>query len=96
MGAEPKERVIISVTGADRVGIVASVAQALADRQVNILDITQSILQDEFFVMALVADLAGATCTLTELLDDLKTLGEQLGVAIQAQHERIFKYMHRI
>ncbi len=93
---ETGNRVVITVTGKDRVGIVAAVAQALAEHSVNILDITQSILQDEFFVMALVADLEGADCTLEALQNYLQAVAEKLQVTIQAQHERIFQYMHRV
>jgi ACT domain-containing protein len=96
MSAAEKDRVVLTVTGHDRVGIVYNVSKALAERQVNILDITQSILQGEFFVMAMVVDMAGATCSLEELQEELNRVGGELGVAIQAQHERIFQYMHRI
>ena len=94
--AEPQQqRVIITVVGQDKVGIIAGVAGALASRNVNILDIRQTILQ-EFFTMMMVVDVAAATVSLQELQVFLKEKGEETGVQINAQHEDIFKFMHRI
>jgi ACT domain-containing protein len=90
-----QKRVIVTVIGEDRVGIIASVAQALAQHQVNILDISQTILQD-FFTMMMIVDISQSTVSLQELQDILKKLGEEIGMQIQAQHEDIFRYMHRI
>lgn len=91
----PQQRVIITVVGQDRVGIIAGVAGALAAHNVNILDISQTILQN-FFSMIMVVDVARATVDLQELQVLLKQKGEEIGVQINAQHEDIFKYMHRI
>ncbi len=90
-----KKRVIVTVIGEDRVGIIAAVAEVLAKYQVNILDISQTILQD-FFTMMMIVDISKSTVSLQALQDILKTLGEQIGMQIHAQHEDIFRFMHRI
>ncbi|MBE0467782.1 MAG: ACT domain-containing protein [Candidatus Desulforudis sp.] len=88
-------RIIVTVLGRDRVGIIAGVAQVLAENQVNILDISQTILQ-EFFVMILVADMGGSKVDLGTLKELLTAKGRELGLRIEAQHEDAFLYMHRI
>lgn len=88
-------RVVVSVIGRDRVGIIAGVTTVLAEANVNILDISQTILQ-EFFVMIAVADISRATVSLEELQKKLANKGEELGVKVMAQHEDVFRYMHRI
>lgn len=90
-----KEHVVITVMGQDRVGIVAAVSNALSDCQANIIDISQTILQD-IFAMILMVDVSGATKNLVELQEILAETGKQLGVNIVVQHEDIFRYMHRI
>ncbi len=88
-------RVIVTVVGQDKIGIIAGVSGILAKYQVNILDISQTILQD-FFTMIMIVDLAKAVVNLQELQQLLKEQGQEIGVQIHAQHEDIFKYMHRI
>ncbi|MDW7739086.1 MAG: ACT domain-containing protein [Bacillota bacterium] len=88
-------RVVITVIGPDRVGIIAAVATVLADNGVNILDISQTVMQ-EFFVMVLVADMAQAAVDLVTLKDLLAKKGEELKMRIDVQHEDIFNFMHRI
>lgn len=88
-------RIIITVIGQDRVGIIARVSGILAENSVNILDISQTILQ-EFFAMVLVADMEKSAIDLVTLKDTLNKLGTELGVRIDAQHEDVFRYMHRI
>jgi len=90
-----KEHVVITVMGQDRVGIVAAVSQALAQYNANIIDISQTILQD-IFAMILLVDISSATKNLVELKEILAETGKQLGVNIVIQHEDIFRYMHRI
>jgi len=90
-----KKRVIVTVIGEDRVGIIAAVTDILAKNQVNILDISQTILQD-FFTMMMIVDISKSTVSLQALQDILKTLGDTIGMQIQAQHEDIFRFMHRI
>lgn len=88
-------RIIISVLGHDRVGIIAGVANILAESNINILDISQTIMQ-EFFTMMLIADMGNASVDLAQLKAMLADKGEELGLRIDAQHEDIFRYMHRI
>lgn len=92
---EGGNRVVITVIGPDRVGIIAAVTAILAEQSVNILDISQTIMQ-EFFVMVLVADMAGAKVDLVSLKDLLAQKGEELKLRIDTQHEDIFNFMHRI
>ncbi|MBS3902257.1 MAG: ACT domain-containing protein [Dethiobacter sp.] len=88
-------RIIVSVLGHDRVGIIAAVTNILAESNINILDISQTIIQ-EFFTMMLIADLGNSKIDLAELKAKLAKTGEELGLRIEAQHEDIFRYMHRI
>jgi len=88
-------RIVITVIGPDRVGIIAAVSNILAEKSVNILDISQTIMQ-EFFVMVLVADMAEASTDLVSLKELLAEKGNQLKVRIDAQHEDVFNFMHRI
>jgi ACT domain-containing protein len=87
--------VIVSVIGQDRVGIIAEVSAILRDANVNILDISQTIMQG-FFTMILVADMGACKIDMATLKEHLTTVGEQLGVRIDAQHQDVFQYMHRI
>ena len=97
MSASPvrSNRVIVTVIGHDCVGIIANVATILADARANILDISQSIME-EFFVMIMMVDLEGTTVPFEELRQRLAKKGEEMGLRIDAQHEDVFKYMHRI
>jgi len=93
---DPKgNRVIVTVLGPDRVGIIAGVAQVLASNKINILDISQTILQ-EFLVMVMVADMSESTRDMVELKEKLAEKGREIGVRIDAQHEDVFNFMHRI
>jgi len=91
-----KEHVVVTVTGRDRVGIVAAVSKVLADHNVNIVDISQTILQEDIFAMMVMVDIAKASVDLLVLEEILKAVGESLEVKIMIQHEDIFRYMHRI
>lgn len=86
-------RAIITVLGSDRPGIVAAVAGALSEREANILDISQTILQGTF-TMTMLVDLAGAE--FPELKSTLDALAERLGVQINLQREEVFKFMYRL
>lgn len=88
-------RAIITVVGKDRVGIIAGVSNLLADTNVNILDISQTILQ-EYFTMIMLVDLSNMNATLEELKNKLNQKGDELGVSIKLQHEDVFRAMHRI
>lgn len=89
------QRVVVTVLGQDRVGIIAAVSAILAEANANILDISQTTLQ-EFFAMILLADMANASVPLDELKRRLRERGEAMGLRIDAQHEDVFKYMHRV
>ena len=88
-------RVIITVLGADRPGIVAAVTKVLADHNVNILDISQTIVQD-IFTMTMLADLTQTNLCFNELADELKNLEEELKLNIKIQREEVFTFMHRL
>ena len=88
-------RVVVTVVGKDKKGIIAAVSGVLAEWEVNILDISQTILQ-EFFTMIMIVDLAEATVSFSQLREQLGVLGQKYGVVISCQHEEIFQYMHRI
>ncbi len=91
----PSSRAIVTIIGSDRVGIIAGVTATIAEANVNILDISQSVIRD-FFTMIMMVDLAQASVTFHELSERLTERGEQLGVRIEIQREDIFKVMHRI
>lgn len=89
------KKTIITVIGKDRVGIIATVCTYLAEHNINILDIDQSIVQG-FFHMMMVVDANGADKDFAALVKDLEAIGETLGVQIKMQREDIFDIMHRI
>ncbi len=95
--ASPEEgnRIIITVLGHDRVGIIAMVSNILADNDINILDISQTILQG-FFTMVMVVDFTHSKIDVKELQEILGGKGQEIGLQITVQHEDLFKYMHRI
>lgn len=88
-------KTIITVVGKDTVGIIAKVCTYLADNGVNILDISQTIVQ-EYFNMMMIVDMKTAAKPFAEIADELDKLGESIGVKIKCQHEEIFTKMHRI
>ena len=90
-----KTRFIVTVLGKDKKGIIADVAATLSENDVNILDISQTILQ-EFFTMVMVVDSADSNLPTGELRELLEKNGGELGVKITLQHESVFDYMHRI
>ena len=88
-------RTIITVVGKDTVGIIAKVCTYMADHQINILDISQTIIQG-FFNMMMIVDANDATISFDDMVEELNSLGNEIGVAIKAQKEEIFNIMHRI
>ena len=88
-------RAIITVVGKDQVGIIASVCGEISQRNVNVLDISQTILQG-YFTMVMLVDVAACNASFDELKAALKRLGEEVGVTVHVQHESIFQAMHRI
>ena len=89
------KKTIITVVGKDTVGIIAKVCTYLADNGINILDISQTIVQG-YFNMMMIVDTAGASKKSAEISEELKALGEEIGVVIKCQKEEIFDKMHRI
>ena len=89
------KKTIITVVGHDTVGIIARVCTYLADNGINILDISQTIVQ-EWFNMMMITDFDKATKPFGVIVGDLDKLGEEIGVQIKCQREDIFKSMHRI
>ena len=88
-------RSIVTVIGQDRVGIIAEVCAMLAAQNVNILDISQTVMQ-EFFTMTMLADMSGATKELVKLREQLNELGKEIGVTIRIQSEDLFTAMHTV
>lgn len=92
---ESKNRTIITVLGKDSVGIIAKVCTYLANNRINILDISQTIVQG-YFNMMMIVDLSASEKPFAECSDELAQIGEEIGVSIRCQREEIFDKMHRI
>jgi ACT domain-containing protein len=86
---------IVTVLGKDSVGIIAKICAYMSERNVNVLDIAQTIV-DGYFNMMMVVDLNGAAEPLASMVVGLETLGRDIGVVVKLQHEDIFNAMHRI
>lgn len=89
------KKTVITVVGKDTVGIIARVCTYLAENKVNILDISQTIV-DDYFNMMMIADMSNAVKSVSEVSDDLDQLGADIGVIIHCQREEIFNSMHRL
>ncbi len=94
-GEKPSQICIVTVTGADRVGIVARLATVMAKANVNIVDINQKIMED-YFVMTMAVDIGRASVDMGQLRKRLDQVGKQMALKIMIQDENIFKAMHRI
>ncbi len=90
-----KGNIVITVMGEDHVGIVAEVTAVLADSKANIIDISQTLI-DNIFAMILIVDLSNSSRNLVELDQLLQKISQELAVKIVVQHEDLFRYMHRI
>ena len=88
-------RTIITVVGKDTKGIIAKVCTYLADNNVNILDISQTIVQ-EYFNMMMIVDMTKMEKPFVQAVEELTQLGESVGVQVKCQREEIFDVMHRI
>ena len=88
-------RAVISVIGKDTVGILAKVSEKCASMNANIVDVTQTILQD-MFVMIMMVDISKLNCQFAEMASSFEKLGTDLGLSIHAMHEDIFNSMHKI
>ena len=89
------KRTIITVVGHDTVGIIARVCTYLAQNNINILDISQTIVQ-EYFNMMMIVDLATSEKPFDQIQRELAQIGEEIGVDVKCQREEIFEKMHRI
>ena len=88
-------KVIVTVVGKDRVGIIASVCQQLASFNVNVLDISQTVMQG-YFSMMMAVDVSQSNVALPELCQKMEKPGVEMGLSIKVQREDIFEAMHRI
>jgi ACT domain-containing protein len=95
MDSEKSSRAVITVVGVDRVGIIARITGKLAERDINILDISQTIMGD-LFTMSMIVDLGRAEKPFVQVRDELVAIGQEMGMEIHAQREDVFRYMHRI
>lgn len=89
------KKAVITVVGKDTVGIIARVCTYLADNRINVLDISQTIL-DGLFNMMMITDISGTDKAMGDITADLDKLGKEIGVVIRCQLEDIFTKMHRI
>jgi ACT domain-containing protein len=88
-------KAVLTVIGKDRIGIIAAVSNILADSNINILDISQTIMQG-FFTMIMLVDISQMSLNFSEISERLDRKGQELGLSIRLQHEDIFNAMHRI
>ncbi len=89
------EKAVITVVGKDTVGIIAKVCTYLAEQGINILDISQTIVQD-YFNMMMIVDLSGSAVPFDACATAMEEIGSEIGVAITCQREEIFDMMHRL
>ncbi len=88
-------RAVITVIGKDTVGILAKVSAVCAEHNINVSEVTQSILQD-LFVMIMMVDISKSDVPFTRFSEEITALGEKMGLSVHAMHEDIFNSMHRI
>lgn len=88
-------RAVVTVIGKDNVGILNKVSGICSDMGVNVMEVTQSVLQD-MFAMIMLVDISGMTDDFSVLADSMTSLGEKLGLSIHTMHEDIFNSMHNI
>jgi len=88
-------RAVVTVIGKDMVGILAKVSAVCAKRNVNVTEVTQTILQD-LFAMIMLCDIGKSNAPFDTFRDEMAALGDELGLAIHVMHEDIFNSMHRI
>jgi ACT domain-containing protein len=95
--AEKKESqiCIITVTGKDKVGIIARLSTAMTKANINIIDVNQNIMED-FFVMTMACDMAAATVNMKQIQTKISRIATDMELNITFQHEKIFKAMHRV
>ena len=88
-------KAIVTVVGKDRVGIIAGVCTALAKYNVNVLDISQTVMQG-YFTMMMATDVSMSSIPMAQLATELEQIGKDMGLSIRIQREDIFEAMHRI
>jgi ACT domain-containing protein len=88
-------RAVITVIGKDAVGILAKVSTVCAENNANVIEVTQSVLQD-LFAMIMLVDITKLNCDFAALSDKMTKLGDETGLKILTMHEDIFNIMHRI
>jgi len=88
-------KAIVTVVGKDRVGIIANVCTVLAGFNVNVLDISQTVMQG-YFTMMMATDVSASTVPMAQLAAELEKIGKEMGLSIRIQREDIFEAMHRI
>ena len=88
-------KAIVTVVGKDRVGIIANVCTALANYNVNVLDINQTVMQG-YFTMMMATDVSACSIPLADLVTEMAKIGEEMGLSIRVQREDIFEAMHRV
>ncbi|MBO5128978.1 MAG: ACT domain-containing protein [Oscillospiraceae bacterium] len=88
-------KAVVTVVGKDQVGIIAAVCVKLAEYNVNVLDISQTVMQG-YFTMMMVVDVTGCTVPLADLVSLMDEMGKGMGLSIRVQREDIFEAMHRI
>ena len=88
-------KAIVTVVGKDRVGIIAEVCVQLASFNINVLDISQTVMQN-YLTMMMVVDVSGCTVPLAELVGLMEDMGKERGLSIRIQREDIFEAMHRV
>ncbi|QZY56095.1 ACT domain-containing protein [Crassaminicella profunda] len=88
-------KAVVTVIGKDQIGIIAKVTCTLAENSMNILDISQTILQD-YFTMIMIVDLSKMKSSFNDIKKELEKVGKDIGLSIKIQHEDIFDSMHKI
>jgi len=91
-----KKHIIVTVIGRDEVGIVAKIATALAENNINIIDINQKLLDNEIFAMTLLADRINSTRSLPEITARLKESIKDMSLDVTVHDSEVFQYMHRV
>ena len=89
-------KIVVTVMGADKTGIVAGISTKLNELSINIIDITQTIFENEIFAMMMLTEVKNSEKSIEDIQNEFKALEESLKVKIFVQHEDIFKAMHRI
>lgn len=88
-------KAIVTVVGKDRVGIIANVCTALANYNVNVLDISQTVMQG-YFTMMMATEVSACSVPLAQLCTEMENIGKEMGLSIRVQREDIFEAMHRV